>query len=101
MVTVDNDAWKMYFLLADTFNIIMAPVLEINDISYLQMLIPDFLFSFATHSPDLLKPKFHFLVHHSTLMKNSGQLRMYGVCVLNLFIKKSKKCSKHSKFFKC
>ena len=102
VVAEDNYAWKMYMLLADIFDIIMAPEQEVNDISYLQMLIPEFLSSFAAHSPDLFKPKFHFLVHYPTLMKKFGPLRHLWCMRFESFHRKIKKnCSKHSKLCKC
>ena len=102
VVAEDNYAWKMYMLLADIFDIIMAPEQEVNDISYLQMLIPEFLSSFAAHSPDLFKPKFHFLVHYPTLMKKFGPLRHLWCMRFESFHRKNKKnCSKHSKLCKC
>ena len=65
----------MHNLLSDVMDIILAQSVCANDIVKLRALIENFYSHFIKFSPDLVKPKLHFLLHYPRLIEIYGPLR--------------------------
>ena len=74
LVPVRHDSWKLYLLLSEIMDKVIALQLEISAINYQELLISDFYASFAKKAPHLVKPKLQFLLHYPSMIKNFGLL---------------------------
>ena len=100
LVPVRHDSWKLYLLLSEIMDKVIAPQLEISAINYLKLLISDFYVSFAERAPHLVKPKLLFLLHYSSMIKNFGPLRHHWCMRFESFHRKVKKIVKYIPCFK-
>ena len=74
LVPVRHDSWKLYLLLSEIMDKVIALQLEISAINYQELLISDFYASFAKKAPHLVKPKLQFFLHYPSMIKNFGLL---------------------------
>ena len=98
-VSSSNNAWKLYLLLCDIFDIILAPKIDSSDLNYLSVLLSSFLSSFSKFSPELYKPKFHFLMHYPRMIKMYGPFRNVWCMRFESFHQKIKKIVKNTQNF--
>ena len=75
IVPTSDEAWAMYNLLSDVMDIILAQSVCANDVVKLRALIENFYSHFIKFSPDLVKPKLHFLLHYPRFIEIYGPLR--------------------------
>ena len=100
LVLEDNNAWQLYALLSEIFEIVFAPRFEKHILSHLHLLINKFYSSFAAEAPAYLKPKFHFLLHYPRLMSLYGPLRNLWCMRFEQFHQKLKKIVRNCPSFK-
>lgn len=63
-VPEDDDHWELLCILLQTMRIIFAPVVNIDQVAYLQVLIQKLLQTFRDLFPDCsIIPKMHYMVH--------------------------------------
>ena len=99
-VSQTNKVWKMYLLLADIMDLILAPKVDVSNISHLSILIQNFLYSFSKAAPDFFKPKFHYLLHYPRLILKYVPLRNVWCMRFESFHQKIKKIVKNTQCFK-
>lgn len=92
-ITNTNDpTWNLFLQLRSISEIICAPKISIDQITYLQVIINEYIELRSQLFPDPLKPKHHFLCHYPTLIFQFGPL-------IRLWTLRFE--SKHSYFKKC
>lgn len=96
----DNESWELYIYLARICDIIFAPTIEDDWIPYLDILVTDFYTFMKTVAPQRLRPKFHYLLHYPTLIKNFGPLRRLWCMRFESYHQKIKRVLSISKNFK-
>ena len=74
-VAVANPHWLLYLQLRDIVDYILSPSFPLDKLSYLQVLIEEFLGTFINLFPGKMTPKFHFLLHYPALIKKFGPLK--------------------------
>ena len=77
-VAVANPHWLLYLQLRDIVDYILSPSFPLDKLSYLQVLIEEFLGTFINLFPGKMTPKFHFLLHYPALVKKFGPLKYLG-----------------------
>lgn len=63
-----------YFQLRTITEIICAPKLSVEQVTYLQVIIDEYIEIRSQLFPDTLKPKHHFLCHYPSLIFQFGPL---------------------------
>ena len=100
LISGDNDAWRLYGLLSEIFEIVFAPRFEKHILSHLNLLISKFYSSFVAEAPSYVKPKFHFLLHYPRLMSFYGPLCHLWCMRFEQFHQKLKKIVRNCPSFK-
>ena len=74
-MTVDNLNWKLFLLLLEILDLLLAPMVSVGQLSFLSELIADHHTLFCELYPDeRLKYKHHRMVHYPTVMLRNGPL---------------------------
>ena len=78
MVPDGNEDWEMYLNFREIIDIIFSPVIERSLVSYLHVLIQDFLQAFTDKFPAItITTKMHHLIHYPRLILSFGPLIQY------------------------
>ena len=80
LIEVDNKYWKLFVLFQEIADIIFSPVIYESTLLHFEELYADFLSRFKALFPRVnIKPKYHFLVHFRTMVRNNGPPKTYWV----------------------
>ncbi|XP_067300110.1 uncharacterized protein [Pseudorasbora parva] len=66
--------WRLYLLLREIVDIVIAPVIRRSWIPYLSEKIVEFLSTFHQHFPGKITPKMHYMIHYPRLILSYGPL---------------------------
>uniref|UniRef100_A0A1X7UM88 Uncharacterized protein n=1 Tax=Amphimedon queenslandica TaxID=400682 RepID=A0A1X7UM88_AMPQE len=70
--------WQNFLILLSIMDLIFAPKVSQDDISYLSILIQDHHSSFSQHYPSCnITPKLHYMVHYPTWISRCGPLSRF------------------------
>ena len=92
----DNSVWEIYLKLSSISEIVFAPVVHVEWISYLKVQIQEFYELFLLHFPSKVKPKMHFLLHYPSLMLKFIPLQKFWCMRFESFHQKAKKIIKRT-----
>ncbi|CAG5096831.1 Protein of unknown function [Cotesia congregata] len=73
-IPVDDLHWKLYIYLIDIIDIVTSTIIHDDLCDYLQRQISEYLRLLTSLFPNCMKPKHHFLLHYSRVMKLMGPL---------------------------
>lgn len=71
-VPIQEPVWTLYVTLRKVIDVMLSPALEEGSIDLLRTLIAEMNELYLKYSKQFLKPKFHFLVHYSSMIKKCG-----------------------------
>lgn len=71
---VHDDAWKCVLLLNEIVEIVCAPVVHVSYVSYLKLIIDEYILLRSTIFNEPLHPKHHYLTHYPGLILAFGPL---------------------------
>ena len=72
----NSQNWEIYFLLREIVDILYSPIVVNDSLSYLANMISSFLQSYCeVHGSNMMKPKFHFMIHYPQYIRLYGSLR--------------------------
>ena len=74
-VPMENEFWTLHLLCREICAIILAPVIDLAWISYLELVIANHHRLLVKLAPAAFKPKMHFLVHYPRMMLLYGPLK--------------------------
>lgn len=77
LIPCDDEVWEFYINFLKMIDILLSYSLTESSISLLQQLIKIHNEKYVFLFNDTLKPKFHFLVHYPTIIKQSGPPRHF------------------------
>ena len=97
-----DSSWEMYLALSNICDIVFAPSIKTEWVSYLDVQIQDFLERFASNSDFACKirPKMHFMIHYPALIMKYGPIRPLWAMRFEAFHQKVKKVMKRCSSFK-
>lgn len=72
LIPIEEPVWVLYITLRKVLDIMLSPALEEGSIYLLKTLIAELNNLYLKYSNNCLKPKFHFLVHYSSMIKKFG-----------------------------
>ncbi len=73
-----NPHWKLFISFQEIVDMVFAPELHESNLSLFEILYAEFLTSFKKIYPEVnIRPKFHFLVHFSSIVRKNGPMRLY------------------------
>lgn len=75
LIPEECEIWNMFCKLSELVDICLESTFTERNISLLQTLVQQFNSAYILHFKKDLKPKFHFLVHYSTIIRQSGPLK--------------------------
>lgn len=77
LISENDEVWNFYLTLIKIIDILISYNFSDSKIMYLEQLISQHNSMYIRLFNDTLKPKHHFLIHYSTIIKNSGPPRHY------------------------
>ena len=96
----ENLTWKLYCLLAEILQIVFAPKIQRSWLSGLKEMIEKFYSGMLSLSPELVKPKFHYLLHYPSAIEKYGPLRHVWCMRFEAFHVRIKAIAKRSRNFR-
>ena len=94
--------WEIYLTLSNICDIVFAPSVKMEWISYLDVQIQEFLERFASYCDfaGRIKPKMHFMIHYPALIIKFGPVTHLWAMIFEAFHQKVKKVMKRGSSFK-
>jgi hypothetical protein len=80
-VPTGEPIWDLYLTLRRVLDITLSTSHEVNNCMLLKTAVGEMNELYLKLSKNVLKPKFHFLTHYPTMIKNMVLLLTYGQCV--------------------
>lgn len=77
-VDFDDECWRIYLLLYEIIQIIMKTSISDQELTYLQHLIKEHHELYINCFNEPLKPKYHFLIHYPSIIKNIGPVHYFS-----------------------
>lgn len=94
LIDISDEVWKLYLLLFDIVHIVSKNSFSIDEIIYLNHLISEHHKLFIALFKTNLTPKYHFLTHYGTTIKEFGPLSKFSSIRYEAFHKISKSNAK-------
>lgn len=69
-----DDTWELYLMLSRITDIIFAKRVSTNMVNELDVVVVDFYKKVLECAPQVIKPKFHYMLHYATMIKKYGPI---------------------------